>query len=202
MRADLESLAHLIMQSFLQPTVAARRITGTDWPRAALWQGLVAVTALSILSLTLMPGPMPDIVLLPTGGPTMTLRPFASAMVLGAMLTITVFTLFYTGQALGGQGDFAGAIAMVAWLELLAIVLRVIGILVQAALGQGAFDVVSVLGFAALIWITVTFLAALHGFDGFGRAILTLVLALIGIGGGLTIIVGAINLLAGGLGDA
>lgn len=202
MRAELETLAHLVVQSFLQPTAAAKRITGTDWPRAALWQAMGAVTALSVLSLTLMPGPMPDVLNVSANGATMTLRPLASAMVLGAMLTIMVFALFYTGQALGGQGSFAGTIATVAWLELLAIVLRLIGLIVQAALGQGAFEVISIIGFAALIWVTVTFLAVLHGFDGLGRAILTLVLTLIGIGICLSVIIGAIGLAAGGLGDA
>ena len=147
MTLDLGTLLRLIWHSILQPANAARLLTGVDLPRGPLWMALALVTILSVLSMALIPG---GAALNPITGLPMTLTPWSSALVLGALLVLMVFALHFTGQAMGGTGSFAATLILVAWFEAVATVLRLASLLVLAALGPGVAEVFGILALAAL----------------------------------------------------
>lgn len=190
--AEAGLLARLIRQSFRQPSVVGADIAALRLDRATLWQGLALVTVLSVLTLALVGGgatasPFAG------GGP---ISPYASTMVLGASLTMLVFAIYFTGRALGGQGSFPAALALVIWFEVLAMTLRLGVALATLLLGPLAGPL-PLVAMALLVWVLVNFIGALHGF-ALGRAAATLVLAILGLGLGLMLILAAIDILSGG----
>jgi hypothetical protein len=185
-------LMRLLMLTVRSPTQAARLLLQLQLSRAVLWQALALVTVVSVLLVAVSPGPMPDAG--PAAGPVpMALSPFAYAAILGASLVILVFALHFTGGALGGTGTFAGSLTLVTWLEVLATAVRVVqtfAMLLSPALG----GIVSLLGLALLFWTLINFINVLHGYENLGKAVLTLVLAVMGISIGLALILSLIGI--------
>ena len=187
-------IMRLIWQSFREPAQVGAAIAALRLDRATLWQALVLVTILSTLALALVNGGMTQS---PFGnGAPLSL--YASAMILGASLTMLVFALHFTGQALGGQGRFPAALALVIWLEVLAIALRLAIALAAALFGPVLTGPLPIVGLAALGWVLVQFIRALHGFQTLARAVSTLVLAFLGLGFGLSLIIILIDILSEG----
>jgi len=184
MQADFRALVGLAMQSLVMPADVARRILTFDLSRAVLWQALLLVTIAGVLVSAMTQGPILD---LPVGTATVAVAPFRYVLILGGSLVMLVFALYFTGQMLGGTGGFAATLAIVIWLEAIAVLIRLGQGVVLLALPQigGA---VALAGLLILLWCLVNFVAVLHGFDSLGRAALTLLLAVIGITLGLTLI--------------
>ncbi len=167
--------------------------------RATLWQVMLLVTVLSVLLTTLTLGPA---LVMPLGTDGIVVSPMGYGVILGAGLVMLVFALHFTGTALGGQGTFAEALAVVAWLEVLSLVFRV----AQVLIGLISLPVAGLLSIAAtvfLLWCLVRFTQVLHRFDGVGKAVLTLFVALLGISLGVTLILTLIGVGSfQGVGDA
>ncbi|SDE15847.1 YIP1 family protein [Limimaricola pyoseonensis] len=195
-------VADLLRLSLRAPREAGQRVMTLPLSRATVGQGLVLVTCLSVLLTALLQGAMPAV---PTDGlpePDMQgfgLSPFAYAGLLGTSLLLLAFGLSAAGRALGGSGRFDEALAIVVWLEVLAMLLRLIQgvtILVLPPLG----GLIGLAGLVYLFWCLVQFTAALHGFSGPGRAVITLFLALIGIGATIALLLALTGIgLQGGL---
>lgn len=187
----------LIGQSFLAPAVAAHSLVGLGLSRAVLWQALVLVTVLSVLLVALTQGAMPAGPPLRADGGPLVLSPFAYGVILGASLVMLVFALHYTGQALGGTGDFGAALTLVIWLEVLAMAVR----LVQGAVllvAPPVAGMVSALGLGLLLWVLLNFINVLHGFGSLWKSAFSLLLAVVGISLGLTLILTLIGVGATG----
>lgn len=193
MQADIAALAGLIWRSIVAPAKVGAALAAVRLSRGVLWQALLLVTVVSGLTLQLIGGPLASPI-----GSGQVLGPYANTMILGASLVMLVFALFFTGRALGGTGRFPAALALVAWLEVVAIVLRIAVFLASQILGPAISAGLPLLVVAVLFWTMINFVRALHGFATLGRAIMTLVLAVLGIGFGLTLILAAIDILSGG----
>jgi hypothetical protein len=179
-------LARLLLLTLRAPASAARLLVTLHLSRPVLWQILALVTIVSVLIVALSPGPMPEAG--PAAGPQpVQLSPFAYAAILAASLVMLVFALHFTGGALGGTGSFAGALTLVIWLEVLATAVRLVqtvAMFVSPALG----GLVSLLGLALLFWTLINFINVLHSFESLGKAVLTLLLAVVGISLGISLI--------------
>ncbi len=195
MTADLTAIGQLLWNSLWRPADVARLLLRRVPARPALWMALGLVAILSVLVMALAPGAGGDGPLAAQG---MAMTPLASATVLGALLVMMVFALYYTGLALGGTGAFGAALLLVIWVEALATALRLAGVVVALALGPQAAALFSLFGLGALLWVLVNFIDVLHGFDSLGRAIVTFGLAVLGIGGGLVLILTLIRSLSAG----
>lgn len=190
----LSDMGVLVWQSVAAPRDAARTLIGLNLSRLVLWQALALVTVVSVLLVAVTQGPMPEIA--PDATQPIEITPFAYAMILGSSLVLLVFALFYTGQALGGTGSFAGTLTLVIWLEVLAMCVRI----AQFALsifGSGLDLTISLVGMALLFWALLNFIAELHDFESIGKALLTLVLAVFGISLGVALILSAIGVAGG-----
>jgi hypothetical protein len=196
MIGSFQDFTALVWQSIVAPREAARRLIDLGLSRVVLWQALCLVTVLSVLLVAITQGPLPE---LPadTREP-ITLSPFAYATILGSSLVMLVFALFYTGQALGGTGAFAGTLTVIIWLEVLAICIR----LAQFALslfGPGAESILSLVGMLILFWALLNFVSELHGFESIWKSLFVLVLAVVGISLGVALIISIIGVAGGPL---
>lgn len=188
MTIDLPSFLRLVWQTIVAPAETAERILALRLPRAVLWEALVLVTVLSVLLASLVQGATPT---LPTAEGT-AVSPLAYGLILGGSLVMMVFALHFTGQALGGSGEFTGAIALVVWLEAVAMVVRFIqGLLLW--LSPPFASIFSIVALAVLLWCLINFIDVLHRFDSRGKAVMVLFLAVIGLAVGLFMILALIG---------
>jgi len=193
-QTDLRVLIGYIVQSILMPAVVARQIMTLSLSRGLLWQALLLMVILGVLTSALTQG---AVLRLPLGTATVDVTPLSYALILGGSLVMLVFALHYTGQMLGGTGSFAATLALVVWLEAVAVLVRVAQALLLLAL-PGFSGIVAILGLCILGWCMLNFVDVLHGFQSLGRAALTLVLAVIGITFGMAIILTLIRVMAPG----
>ena len=190
--ADLGRLAQLTLS---QPARAAQAVMALNVPRDALWLCLALVTVAGVLISALGQGP---VMTMPIGaGGTVVVGPFGYALILGASLVLTIFALHYTGGMLGGTGRFDDALALIAWLEAVAVAVRFVADL-AALLSLTLATVVSLAGLGLLLWALLNFINELHRFDSIGRSLLTLFLAMVGIAVGLSLILSIIGVGSGG----
>ena len=188
---DLARLGPLLWRSVVAPGPVARDLIPLRPGRGILWMALSLVTVLSVLLVALTQ--WGTAMVLPLGPDRIvTVTPMTYAVILGSSLVILVFAIRWAGAALGGQGDLDGALVVVIWIELLAIAIRMVQTVLLAVFAPLA-GLVAILGLAILIWVFLNFINVLHRFDSIGRSLLTLVLAVLGIGLGLGLILAVIQ---------
>jgi len=191
----MQAIPKAVFLTVANPALVARRIVAMPFSRPALWQALMLVTTLGVLVVALTQGAQAD---LPLGETPVAVTPITYALILGGSLVTLVFALHFTGAMLGGTGDFAAALALVIWLEVVAMAVRLVQaavLLVSPVLG-GA---VSLAGFMVLLWCLVHFVDVLHGFQSIAKSMLTLLLAVLGMSLGLGLMLGMIRALMGGV---
>ena len=112
----------LIVQTFADTSGTARALNAMRLNRGILWSLLLLVSILSVLALQLSLWAYPA----EARAPFDNISPFALTVVVGSALTLTVFALFFSGQALGGTGRFPGALLLTIWWQVVAVVLQVV----------------------------------------------------------------------------
>ncbi|MGR3464615.1 YIP1 family protein [Limimaricola sp.] len=193
-------MTDLLRLSLRAPGDAAARLLVTFPGTAAAWQALVLVTCVSVVLTALIQGAMP---MMPMegggGGAGFGLTPFVYAGLLGLSLVLLAGGVTATGRLLGGAGRFGQALALVVWLEVLAMALRLLqGVLILVL--PPLAGLVGLAGLVWLFWCLARFIQALHGFSGIGRATVTLFLAFLAIGTGLALVLALTGLtVQGGL---
>lgn len=175
----------LFRQSLANPRDAAHRLLSIQQLAAFGPQAIVLVAALSALMAGgLSGGELP----MPAGEGTVNLSPLAYAAVLLLILGLGSVTLTVAGRALGGTGTVAGALVLVAWLQAIDVALQVV-VLVVAIVMPPLLPLIALAGLAALLWCLMGFVQALHGF-GPGRALGAILLAALGLGVTLAVLLG------------
>ena len=189
-------LTDLLRLSLRAPQDAAARLLATMPGTVAVWQALALVTCISVVLTALVQGAMP---MVPTGaeGGSFGLTPFTYAGLLGLSLVLLAGGVTATGRVLGGSGRFASALALVVWLEVLAMALRLLqGVLILVL--PPLAGLVGLAGLVWLFWCLARFIQVLHGFRGPGRATVALFLAFIAIGTALALVLALTGLTAQG----
>ncbi|EAR51650.1 hypothetical protein OG2516_03660 [Oceanicola granulosus HTCC2516] len=192
MTGALPGLLRLLWATIERPAEVARMILAQRLSRQTLWLALVLVTVLSVLLvglLNLVAPPPEDAVML-------AVTPFAYAFILGGSLVIAVFALHFTGRMLGGSGELPDTLALLVWLQTLLLALQLVQlvlILVSPLLG----GIAALLSIAAALWVLLHFINEAQSFGSLGRAALTLVVSLLGMGVGLSVLLGLIGAIAG-----
>lgn len=183
----------LVGETLRDPSAVAVRIVARPASRAALWSALALVVVLSVLLVWVTQGSMT--IVLPDG--TMNVSPFTYALILGGILVTMIFAVNFTGRMVGGQGGFGATIALVAWLEAVAMVVRLVIALVSY-ISLPLAGILSIFGLIVLLRCLLVFVNVLHGFKSLWKAFGVLVLAFFGMGLGLTILLALIGVGAGG----
>lgn len=179
----------LVRQSLSNPRDAALRLLAARPSPLLGLQGLLLVAALGGLLVGLLTGGRLE---LPTVEGTISLGPLAYAGTLFLTLALGAVALALAGRALGGSGTVAGALAIVAWLQVIDLAIQAVGIAV-AILVPPLAPLAALAGLAALLWCLLGFIQALHGV-GPGRALGTILLAALGLGLALAVLVGALGI--------
>jgi len=151
----------LILESLVLPRNAARRILSLAPPPAAsLYTGLLAIILSTLFGTALS-------LLLPAGG-----NPFAESLLDAPLMMVAIQSaMFLTmvtmatvfGRLAGGHGDWAGALALFAWIQVMLVLLQVgqvAALMVLPALGN-------IVAIAVIFWFfhaLSVFVAELHGF--------------------------------------
>ncbi|MCB1311369.1 MAG: YIP1 family protein [Sedimentitalea sp.] len=179
----------LAVVSVTDPAAAARALIALRPPREALWTALVLVAVLNtlifVLSGMLVPGPSPL--------PAMLSSPVIYFAIVAGGLVLTVYAIFWTGRAFGGQGAVEDILVLIVWMQSLRVLVQVAAlVLVLTAPLLSALLVFA----AALIglYMLVHFIDQAHRFGSPGRAIGVLIASVLAIVLGLSVL---LSLLAG-----
>jgi hypothetical protein len=165
-------IGDMLRLTLTEPRVAMMALLRMQWPRGAAVQLLVLGAVLSAIStcIAMMVQPFPD----PAVTALVLNYPAAFAVSSAMVAMLVSFSLYRMGLALGGKGDFTGAILMMGWLQVVMVVLQLAELLVVVALPDVIGLLVSVVALGVVVWIAVNMTMALHRFAGPGAAVATL----------------------------
>lgn len=170
------ALAQLTLQD---PRQAARVLLAEPVPMRARSAGLLLVAVVSAvlanLQAGLNPQPMDPV------SAFMLASPFRTAVVQWFFLALSVVLIDRIGRAFGGHGNFADALLIVVWLQLLTLALQLLQ-LVATLVAPPLAGIIGLGGLALFLWLMTAFVAELHGFRSRGRVFLGLVLTALGTG--------------------
>ena len=190
---DATHIKSLLRQSLFTPADAAHRLLAMDLPRQWLWMALALMSVLNSivysvgirLSAPTDPAAMAMI-------PPIFQSPLLFTIFLFGGLVITVFTLTWVGQSLGGKARLGDILIVISWMQ-------VLRLLLQAAitvLGLISAQVATMLVFVGSFWgifILTGFINTAHGFGNWFKAFCVMLLAGLAMAVGLTIIMTVIG---------
>jgi hypothetical protein len=184
MQFDLASTLRLFGDSLRDPADVARRIKALRVPHEAGWIvlgfGTIAVVILLHLE-RMMPGGAAQVAGL--GGTAI-----MDVIILGALSVMMVFVFYLIGRSMGGTGSFGSTLAMMAWFQIIVLILVVIQVTAAIVLPTVA-GFIAIGSFVVQIYCLIHFVNVLHGFDSLPKSAGLLVASIIGLGFGLALIV-------------
>jgi len=188
--------AELAQTTVRSPRVAARQIIALDLGRDVIWTALAAVAAVNtiILHLTLRNAPAQMQVQFPAYASD----PIVLFMLLSGMMVLYFHILFWSGQAMGGQGRLYDVVALLVWLQVLRTCVQVV------VLGL-AFTLPSLAGLLSLaaavvaFWILLNFLTEGLTLPTLWHALLVLVVSLVGVVLGMGTLIALVGAVATGM---
>ena len=180
----------LLLDTIRDPAEVARILLRLELKGDILWMALGLVVTLSVLVAAVLGMAVPASEEL--SEPPIALTPFMYAMILGGSLIIMVFALHFTGLMLGGQARFEDTLTLVVWLQFLLLALQV----AQTAtflLMPPLAGMATIAAIAIVLWVLVNFINEGQRFGSLGRAAATSVLAILGMGLGLSFLISLIT---------
>lgn len=170
----------LIRDSLTRPRAAMRAVLDMNLPTGILWQALVLVAVLGDLIV------WGGLAMTAEGRALLTQGGLPGPLFMGvlqlALLALMAVGIDRIGRAFGGKGDFAGALAVIVWLQVVMFTLQ-FGQLLLYLLVPPLADMLGIALFAVMFWMLSNFVAELHGFRSvgavFGGVIITLIGAVI-----------------------
>lgn len=186
-------LTRLVITSLRAPREAAEEIIGWRLDRGTLWTALALAAAVNtlIFSASVMVQPTPAM-------PAFFANPLSMFLLLSGVLVVTTYGLFWTGRAIGGEGDLGDMLALVVFLQMLRILAQVL-IFVLAFISPTISVLVSLASGIIGFWILVNFIAAAFRFSGLGKAFGTLFIAMAMIILGLSLLLSIVGIAAQGV---
>lgn len=172
---DIRVLLRMARRTVTDPQGGAREILDLRLPVPVLWQffllQLVISAILKVIVFTFFPTPEVDL------GPSAAISFTIIEAVVGAILALATY---HIGRLFGGQGTFAGALALIVWLQFILLCVNVVQLFVMMILPP-ASDVITLFALALFFWLLAQFIAVLHGFTSMGRVFLGIVLSLLAL---------------------
>lgn len=177
MTIDFQSWMRAVWQSIMEPSEMARRIVAMTFPPDALWTALALTAVLNVMLLATLQLVSPAPVMFEEQ--IFALSPFGYVAVMVIFLVLFVLGTFQAGRILGGTGTLMQTLTIIVWFQCISLTLEVIQlglVLVSPAIAS----IFGLLSLGALIWCFVNFVNVLHAFQNLGKAIFSILLALIG----------------------
>lgn len=188
----------LFRQTLSAPRAAADRILALNLPREWLWMALALMGVLNgiVYSLVLQMGGPPDPGAAPMIPAALQSPALFTLFLLGA-LVITVMTLTWVGQAMGGKAQVAQILALITWMQALRLAVQLALVVLMLALPLAGL----ILVVTASIWgfvILVVFVDRAHEFGNIFKAAAVIILAFLGMLVGVSAILGVLATLVMG----
>lgn len=183
----------LVITSLRAPREAAEEIIGWRLDRGTLWTALALAAVINtlIFSLSVMAQPTPEL-------PAFFANPLSMFVLLAGVLVVTAHGLFWTGRAIGGEGDLGDVLALIVFLQALRILAQLV-IFVLAFISPTISVLASLAAGIIGLWILVNFIAAAFRFPGLGKAFGTLFIAMAMIVLGLSLLLSIVGIAAQGV---
>lgn len=190
---EVVDLKGLLRQSLFTPAEAARQLLALRLPRQWLWMALALMSVLNsiVYSVGIRLSAPTD----PTAVamiPPIFQSPLLFTLFLLGGLVITVFTLTWVGQSLGGKAQLSDILVVIAWMQVLRLLFQV----AITILGIVSAQLSAMLVIAGSLWgiyILTGFIDTAHGFGNWIKALGVMILAGIAMAIGLTIIMAIIG---------
>ncbi len=186
-------LVNLVILALRNPREAAEQIMEWQLSRDVLWTALALAAAVNTLIFSL------GLILHPTPGiPTFFTSPLAMFVLLAGVLVVTTHGLYWTGRAIGGDGDLGDVLALLVFLQFLRIIAQVVIFVlmfVSPSLTALASLATGIIGF----WLLLNFIAAAFHFPTLGRAFGVLLIAMVGVVLGLSLLLSIVGIAAQGV---
>lgn len=170
-------LVEMTKLTLFQPRDAARMVKALGLPSVVVWSlfGLAAILGgvTSLLVVWLLSVSFPEIQAASTS-------PIVFAVLAAVSMLVTAFAWVGAGRVMEGSGRFDQALVLLVWLQLVFVGLQwlvLISLVLVPVVGAILGLAVGLLALRA----TAAFIAELHGFAGWGRAIATLILSVVAI---------------------
>ncbi|MFV0291886.1 MAG: Yip1 family protein [Paracoccus sp. (in: a-proteobacteria)] len=180
----------ILRNTFQTPAGAMRQLQALELPISARWMALLLAVSLSTLLSAIVVGLYPQAAH-PVLGILM-VQPVVFALLQLGGTTIGAGLLALLGRAFGGRGNFADSLLLVAWVELLFLVIQAVQVLLLLILPPLS-SLLGVVAMIAMIWVMVRMVQELHGFSN-------AVLVLLGLIFGTFLAVLILSVLAAALG--
>jgi hypothetical protein len=161
MDTSFSALIALMRETIVAPKSAALVVLRADLPMVARWQALALVIVLSAILGQIS-------VIFMGGGAVALAAPVQAGIIQFIALILTVAGAHVIGRAMGGQGSFADALVLVAWLQALMVAVQVAQVLALLVLPTLSV-LIGVLSIVLFLWLLTNFVAVLHGFESLGK---------------------------------
>ena len=158
MSFDLKTVFSQIFLTLRDPRAGARWAIGLGIGRRQAWELLFAVILVSVV--------LAGVLSITLGGSVEgsgLLGPFGLTVAQAIFLWLLIQLIDKVGRSLGGKGTLSQAIVLVAWMQIVLLVVQVAVLILLQVLPLGS-GLVSVIGFVAFFWLLTNFVAELHGF--------------------------------------
>ncbi|WP_255330050.1 YIP1 family protein [Paracoccus albicereus] len=156
------------MLTLRSPAEAARALIARNLPMNTRWMALIVAVSLSalmnwVLTRMLAPEVSPEAA---AASPMMTLSSqplLLAAMQFGAVVT-TAALMDGVGRVFGGRGNFADALLLVTWIEVMLLVVQILQVVFLMILPPLA-ALMGLIALVLFVGLTVIFTKTLHGFE-------------------------------------
>ncbi len=171
-----------------QPDATARSILLRQWPREAIWTGLLLAVVLNALFYALLN------LWFPLVGQLALLTLSTGSYIVASLLFSLGFTalLGFCGRWLGGSGAFLPLLSLMVWLQFVQLALQMILILVML-LSPLIGGLLSLLSNVFVFFVLLNFVNEAHGFASLWRALAVVLMAAIVTLFAMTFIVGLVG---------
>lgn len=180
------TLGNLAVLTIKEPEQGLRALQGLNLPMGSRWMALALAVCLS----TLLGGianilvPMPEAA---SGLVQLLTVPFSLSVMQFAALILSAFLMAHVGRMFGGNGTFADALLVTAWIEMLLVAVQAVQ-LVLVLVFPASVSILSIVAFGLFLYLTVMLTKALHGFNNPFLVILGLIGTMFVVGLALTIL--------------
>lgn len=190
----MNQIVRLIARTFTDTPGVAQDLIAMRLNRGILWSSFLVIVCLSVLLFFV------GSTIAPVGEDHVVAQfsPFMLALILGAVLILMVFALFYAGRMLGGTARFGHVLLMMIWLQIMAFALQLIQLafyLIVPAL----LTLVSFVSTIFLFYALLQFVRVVHGFNNILMAFVTVVVASLGSIFGMAIVASVLGMTGQGL---
>ncbi|MBL9059037.1 MAG: YIP1 family protein [Mangrovicoccus sp.] len=167
-----------MIETVRNPRAVAERLLDMTLPMGVIWTLLAAVSAVSVV---LVEG---GLLLVQAPGEDTAARLPNPFMIFGLQLGLSTLLASVThqiGRLLGGTGSFAGALLLIAWIQVVMAGMQVLQVLLLLVAPPLA-DVLGIASGLLFIWLFTAFAAVMHGFRSMGMGFATALGSVVAVG--------------------